>query len=333
MNYPIFAAFTREMVKQAAMPPVDPAQTNTGLSQGADQEKKPGLLRRLALPVAAAGLGAYGIRRAIPRIPFYAKHIRRSAGEIGGIGKELGEAVASPVQSLKKGWRELGAAPGTEKRTNELKDVLRDALGGRKYSLDVVDAPTKLRESGIASIGTRYQGRVAQSDVESALKGVLHRRSGGELVLDRTATPEAIENAYKALQKVQIRKAEGLGEQIGDRFYGGMSALTRNLPGERAILPASGALSAYGELSQKEDPVTGRERGLGERLGRAGATTFTNLAFNPIFAKQPGVLAGLATQIAADTVASRAGGLAGRGVDVGVKKLRGSNQPAPPPAL
>jgi hypothetical protein len=324
----MFAAFSAEYVKQAVLP----VEAQPGEISSEDPNPEPkSFMRKALLPAVGVGVGALGIRQLALKAPRYLRHLRGTSKDIGGIGKEMWEASKTPIQSLKKGWKELGAAPGTEKRTNEMADVLRDALEGKKYSLDVIDnSKANLRQMGIGSVGTRYHGRLNVEDVQKSLGNVLYRKSDGQFVLNRNATPDQIEKAYKNLQKMKTRASQGTMEELGDSFSRGISAITRNAPGERIVFPAMTAMGTYGELSQKKDPNTGRERGIAERLGRAGANAFTGLAFNPIFAKQPGLISGLVTQAATDMVASGVAGAAGRGIDTGVRKLRGVNQPTPP---
>jgi hypothetical protein len=332
MNTDIFSAFSRELAKYAAMPSQNEAPPPELSSEDPEQKKK-SLLRKAALPALGVGAGALGIRQLALKGPKYLRFLGRSGKSIGNVAKEVGQASTTPVASLKKGWRELGAFSGSEKRVNEIKDVLNDAItSGKKYSLDVIDKPdAALRRSGIGSVGTRYHGRLNNEQVQKALKNVLHRRTSGEYVLSRTATPEQIEKAYKTLQKLKTRESSGFFEQAGDVASRGLSAVTRNMPGEKVVVPGLMGVSAYGDLSQKTDPRTGRERGIGERVGRAGAGIFTGLAFNPIFAKQVGVLPGMVGQLGADIAGAQIGGLAGRGVDLGIKKFKTKESPTTPP--
>jgi hypothetical protein len=96
------------------------------------------------------------------------------------------------------------------------------------------------------------------------------------------------------------------------------------LPGAKPVHLGLAGAGATAELLDTEDS-SGRKKGLGERLGRAGlgATTGLISAGYSGGGGLPGMAGGFAGELAGEALGREAGGRLGRGADVALAKLRG----------
>jgi hypothetical protein len=100
-----------------------------------------------------------------------------------------------------------------------------------------------------------------------------------------------------------------------DKWKKALNTAERALPGWKGVqVPMFGAMG-YGELKSKNDPRTGRTRGIGERVARAGSmSVIGGLGMSPHFPVIP--------MLAIGTASPAVGGAAGRAVDQGAAALR-----------
>lgn len=119
----------------------------------------------------------------------------------------------------------------------------------------------------------------------------------------------------------------------------GAGRVLQYAPGRKSLFVAQQALGAKKVMSEKVDPRTGRERGLSERLGRAGMGVATGLATAGAASSLGGggiggLIGGHFGQRAGQSIGGAIGGTGGRaadtmarGVSAPVRMLRKKKKP------
>lgn len=154
-----------------------------------------------------------------------------------------------------------------------------------------------------------------EAGVGSAIKG------GAKWVADAAVTG-AKETGSRSLDfiknpvKATISGAKDGWNTSAWNGFGGKAA-------NRTLLYGGTAYGAKHDISEKEDPVTHRQIGRGERIGRTIGGAATGLATAPA-----GLVAGMGVSMAGGAGGARLGRLA----DKGINKLRGKKAPVTPAA-
>lgn len=214
--------------------------------------------------------------------------------------REVGQQFShlrNPAQALRNAANNLSGQSASAMKAT--KDFINEAANqGHRYTANtgssVVD---RLRRSGWMSNTPKYHG---PTEAEQGLEWMLGKRPGAEAA----AKPHT-------------------GRRV-------LNTAMRALPGRKAVAVGQGALGAAGELRSKETE-DGRQKGLAERVGRAGAHLGVGLAGAQVASKvqSPSLLHGagmMVGQSVAQSAASKAltgvGGGSGRVVDTLVKKRK-----------
>ena len=216
--------------------------------------------------------------------------LKRTGGNLIDYGKKL---VTNPIKTLKDNALTAGATVrDKEKQFDILENSLENFINkGKKVhfkALDDVDPNAnifkrgvqKLRHEGIATAGRRTKGTVSDEAKDAIMKkmkdkGLLHEHKGGGFSIHRDADVDELRKIYDEVQGLDVTGKAGLF----DRARNTLNYVP--LPGERGMLGLGIAGSALPQLANKETK-DGRQRGLAERIGRAGLMTAAELAVAPI---------------------------------------------------
>ena len=250
--------FSDELQKLAGMPAPQPQQPQ--------EPKKKNLLTRHAgkgtlLATGIAGLAAL-----------------KNPAAAGRFLTKTKEIATKPVQSLRAGWREgasnirkgPGAQSAASKRVEHMKSVFSDAQGGTLQNVAALDNPNSLRGRGWLSMGTRKaEGLKLDKGMKSQVDDVMKRLNAGEKIPE-----EQLAGLYGKIQAAG--KAQGLTPKAG------LSMSNPYLLGERTLMAGMGTVGGAAGGLESVDPETGRKRGVGERLARAGAGAFVGAASTPL---------------------------------------------------
>ena len=192
-----------------------------------------------------------------------------------------GEVFTKPGRALSRGFRSgsmnvaKGTAGGTEaaaKRVSQYQKVIGDAAEGRLRSVQALDdiaaGTQSARARGFGSVGTRMG-------------------AAGELKLsdDLAKRVSEAQDAFKAGKPLDESVLQGLYKEIQQAGSGLKTSkgLGYYLPGERtAMLGLGGGFGASAGL-QKEDPETGRKRGIAERIARGTVGATTGMMLTPLY--------------------------------------------------
>lgn len=194
-------------------------------------------------------------------------------------GKEAGaaRAVARGAESVGKKVLRAGAETG---------GILRDSLDPRRMGKG-------LREGGLAMSNV-------SPDKKKALQSAIQKRGPGYTADFHTS------NTVGA----RLRRAGILGNVP---LYSGpsrtkkvLNSAARALPGEAGTAVPLAAADAYGTLQERQDPETGRRKGVAERGLRAGMGLTTGII---------GMRAGFVPGMVSAGVGDFVGGRVGRAVD------------------
>lgn len=252
--------FSDEIQKAAGMPAPQ--------AQPQPQKKKNILTRNVGFgSLAATGLAA-GLALKNPAAA--SKYFSR-----------VGRVVTKPGRALSRGFRSgsmttaKGTAGGTEaaaKRVSQYQKVIGDAAEGQLRSVQALDdiaaGTQSARARGFGSVGTRM-GAAG----ELKLSGDLAKRVAETQAAIKAGKPvdeRVLQGLYKEIQQA----GAGLKTTKGFGYYA---------PGERTVMMGlGGGLGATAGL-QKEDPETGRKRGIAERVARGTVGAATGMMMTPLY--------------------------------------------------
>jgi len=194
---------------------------------------------------------------------------------------------ALPYGSIARGAARIGGK--LERSATETAKLLRDA-SHPKY------VAKGLRE-GLGSMTnvSAANRKALQEGIEAAAK------KGRTYRADFYTDPSWKGWARRHGLLANVAKYEGT-----DSLLKAKNVIGRSMPGQMANAPLFAA-GAYGAGKEKVDPRTGRKRGVGERLGRAGLGLSTGIV---------GMRAGFVPAVIGEMTGEVAGGAAGRGADV-----------------
>jgi len=218
-------------------------QKHAGVSgPPAEAPSSGGIGKKLLGGAAAVGVGALALKN-----PKFAKKY------FGDVVK----AVKNPVKGVREGFRSTGANTSSVKRMGLYQKSIDQALKGQQVSYKALGQGAGARGSGWLGVGTTrggaIQGTKAQKKAWKALS---------ESAQKGTASEAALAKAYQQIHGMSAKGPTG--------FQKARNVLSKAAPGEKAVLTG---FTGYGanEGMKKKDPVTGRERGIAERVGRTAA--------------------------------------------------------------
>lgn len=218
------------------------------------------------------------------------RNLKRTGSNLIDYGTKF---VKNPIKTLKHNAMNAGATVrDKEKQFDVIENSLENLVNKNKKvsfsALDDIDpnanifrrGTQKLRQEGIATAGRRTQGTVSDEARDKIIekmnqKGLLHKHKSGGYSVHRDADVDELRKIYDEVQGLDVTGKAGLI----DRARNTLNYVP--LPGERGMLGVGIAGSALPQLANKETK-DGRQRGLAERVGRAGLMTAAELAVAPI---------------------------------------------------
>jgi hypothetical protein len=207
---------------------------------------------------------------------------------------------------------------GAEKATVESAKIMRDSVDPRYMK--------KGLSEGLEAMGNMHPEKLRSMEkLQAGGRGMLNKKldffRSAEGIEASKQKARAIGNAYKSDYHTGTgamdwarRKGimSGAAKYEGDSVIRkGLNTVRRALPGEAAVQVGMGGQQAYHNMKTTEDPTTGRQIGLGERMGRAGVGFTSGIVGMRAGTGGTGLAAGMITGMAGESL----GGMAGRGVD------------------
>lgn len=219
----------------------------------------------------------------------FGRNIVRTGTNLANYGKEL---ATKPIQTLGKNLKAGGAAIDPEKRWDLLENSLNAGLSsGKKVQFSALNQadPNRgmigkgvdwLRGQGILAAGRSTTGTVNKAQQASLQRymqnrGLLHKTKAGDFVVNRNANVQDLEAAYKRFHGYKTTGNAGIIDKARN--------LTNYvpLPGERGLFLGGAGMAMAGQLGNKET-ADGRQRGLAERVARAGTIGLAETIAAPI---------------------------------------------------
>ena len=219
----------------------------------------------------------------------FGRNIVRTGTNLANYGKEL---ATKPIQTLGKNLKAGGAAIDPEKRWDLLENSLNAGLSsGKKVQFSALNQadPNRgmigkgvdwLRGQGILAAGRSTTGTVNKAQQASLQRymqnrGLLHKTKAGDFVVNRNANVQDLEAAYKRFHGYKTTGDAGIIDKARN--------LTNYipLPGERGLFLGGAGMAMAGQLGNKET-ADGRQRGLAERVARAGTIGLAETIAAPI---------------------------------------------------